>query len=95
MKRRYLTSVGDDCHSAEEYLFDLIPEYAIEEASGYIDNEFDYHAMCETEEREFVVSGHDRFEICTESENDFCYYEFCYNPFTGEVKFITMQVDSK
>ncbi len=95
MKRRYFTLEGDDLHSSEVALYDLIPESAVDEAADYIDNEFDYHAMCETKERVLIVRAHDRFEILTESDTDYLTYEFAYNPLTGEVKYIRMEGDWK
>lgn len=95
MKRRYFTQSGTEARSKEEELFDLIPESAIEEAAEYIDNEFDYNAMCETKERVLIIRAHDRFEILTESKTDYRSYEFAYNPLTGEVKYIKWGGDFK
>lgn len=96
MKRRCFTKEGDNRHSAEVELYDLIPESAIDEANAWLDiNHPDIKPWKEVKSREYIVRAHDRFEICCETHSDYQNYEFCYNPLTGEVKYITMEGDWK
>lgn len=88
------TGFDDACYevNTEEELYNLIPDYAVEEAGKYIDKNY---ARSETKERELIVRGHDRFEILTETSTDYRTYEFAYNPLSGEVKFIKYEGDWK
>lgn len=96
MKRRYFTLEGDNRHSAEVELYDLIPESAIEEANAWLDmNHPDIKPWKEVKSREYIVRTHDRFEICVETHSEYQNYEFAYNPITREVKFIRYEGDFK
>ena len=86
MKRRYMTLEGDNRHSAEVELFDLIPESAIDEASAWLDIDEPNLKQREIKDRELIVRAHDRFEICVETHSDYRNYEFVYNPLSGEVR---------
>lgn len=92
MKRRYFTTPTSDNRPAEIALYDLIPDYAVEEAEYYINTHFN---RSETKERELIVRAHDRFEIATETSTEYCNYEFCYNPLSGDVKYIRYEGDFK
>ena len=95
MKRRYMTLEGDNRHSAEVEMFDLIPYSAIEEACAWLDINEPNLKQREVKQREYIVRAHDRFEICVETHSEYRNYEFIYNPLTGEVKYIRMEGDFK
>ena len=86
MKRRYFTLEGDDRHSSEVDLFDLIPDSAVEEANAWLDIHEPNLKKREIKDRELIVRAHDRFEICCETNIDYRNYEFVYNPLSGEVR---------
>lgn len=93
MKRRYMTIDGDNRHSAEVDMFDLIPESAIDEANAWLD--INHPELREVKPREYIVRAHDRFEIMVETHSEYRSYEFCYNPLVGSVEYITWSGDFK
>lgn len=95
MKRRYFSWPGKDEYQAEVALFDLIPDSAVEEANAWLDINEPNLKQREIKDRELIVRAHDRFEICVETHSDYRNYEFCYNPLTGEVRYIRMEGDFK
>lgn len=90
-----MTLEGDNRHSSEVDLFDLIPESAIEEANAWIDINENNLKQREVKPREYIVRAHDRFEICVETYSEYRSYEFHYRAVNGEVRYMKMEGDFK